>query len=352
MQKPKFNLLSAAAIALLSFGAVDLIACDRQLSQRSGVDNSAYAKSTGGRTGGGSFRRSTPSRSTTPSHSTTTTPSRTDNSTDFNRPAPRSGGNTVIAPVIINNGPSQPRPANTTPYQSSGSTSNNGDWIFGLIFLLILLGAGGALIYFLFFRSRQSTDRGIGELANNTVTINKLQVALLAEARSLQAQLNELSLEADTDTPEGLAALMQEAALVLLRAPENWSHVLSSSEAAHRDKAEEMFQKLSIEERSKFSAETLVNVNGRVNRRTAVMPDPNKEPAAYIVVTLLIGTEHDKPLFGEIKSTEALRSALEKITAIPSDYLLAFELLWTPQADGDSLTYDELLSEYTSMIQI
>lgn len=40
------------------------------------------------------------------------------------------------------------------------------------------------------------------------------------------------------------------------------------------------------------------------------------------------------------------------MASIRSDYLMVFELLWSPQTETDSLTYDELLTEYTEMVQI
>jgi uncharacterized membrane protein len=70
------------------------------------------------------------------------------------------------------------------------------------------------------------------------------------------------------------------------------------------------------------------------------------------VVTLLVGTEDDNPLFGEIHSPQDLEAALKEMAATTSDYLLVFELLWSPQDPSDSLTYDELLTEYTDMLQI
>lgn len=70
------------------------------------------------------------------------------------------------------------------------------------------------------------------------------------------------------------------------------------------------------------------------------------------MVTLLIGTENDRPLFGDVYSAKELKQALERIAATPSEYLTAFELLWTPQSETESLTYDELLTEYTKLMQI
>ncbi|CCQ60323.1 Long-chain-fatty-acid--CoA ligase [Crocosphaera watsonii WH 0401] len=38
--------------------------------------------------------------------------------------------------------------------------------------------------------------------------------------------------------------------------------------------------------------------------------------------------------------------------SMPSDYLLKFELMWSPQTENDSLTYDEFISEYSNMIDL
>jgi uncharacterized membrane protein len=50
--------------------------------------------------------------------------------------------------------------------------------------------------------------------------------------------------------------------------------------------------------------------------------------------------------------SETLKEALEKVASVRPDYLMTFELLWSPQVEADSLTYDELLTEYTDMLQI
>lgn len=63
------------------------------------------------------------------------------------------------------------------------------------------------------------------ELDNDSMTVSKIQVALLAEARAIQSELTELSLEVDTDTLDGLLQLVQEAALALLRMQIGRAHV-------------------------------------------------------------------------------------------------------------------------------
>ncbi len=191
------------------------------------------------------------------------------------------------------------------------------------------------------------------ELDNDIVTVSKLQVALQSSALSLQSELSELTLEADTETTQGLRKLLEEAALVLLRNAENWTHVLGSSQTIdRREEAETVFSRLSIEERSKFSAETLTNVDGKIRQREVVESDRNQGTTAYIVVTLLIGTADDRPLFGQIDSAQAMQEALKNVAAMRSDYLMVFELLWSPQVETDTLTEAELATEYADLVPI
>lgn len=194
---------------------------------------------------------------------------------------------------------------------------------------------------------------GNREIDNDTVTVTRLQVALLSQARYIQDSLTEYTLNADTDTTEGLTELLQESVLALLRSPENWSHVrVNSQTVKSREQATQLFEQISIEERSKFSAETLANVGGRV-RRQAMPKNEDDAPASYIVVTLVLGTADDRPLFDEkIRTTQELQAALQRLGSITPEYLLVFELLWSPQDASDSLTYDELLTEYPGLIQI
>ncbi len=191
------------------------------------------------------------------------------------------------------------------------------------------------------------------ELDNDIVTISKLQVALKSSALSLQSELSELTLEADTETAPGLRKLLEEAALALLRNAESWTHVLGSSKTIdRREEAEIVFTRFSIEERSKFSAETLTNVDGKIRQREVIESDRDAETPAYIVVTLLIGTADDRPLFSQIDSAQAMQEALKKVASMRSDYLMVFELLWSPQVETDTLTEEELATEYADLVAI
>lgn len=268
-------------------------------------------------------------------------------------PGPVTSPNSTLQPVPVNAAPNAaPNTApNSTTVASSNSAQSKG-FPWGWVLLFLAIGGGGAIAWYVLV-SKNSTAGTAKELENDVVTVTKLQVALLANARDLQSDLTELSDTADFDTPEGRVEFLQEAALALLRKPEYWSHVLSSSETVKsREQAGQVFEQLSIAERSKFSAETFSNVQGQVREREGISGGDDDEPAAYIVVTLLIGTEDDRPLFDPIHSTEELQQALQRVAAITTDYLLVVELLWTPQQDTDSLSYDQLLTGYVDMVQL
>ncbi|MDX2100567.1 MAG: DUF1517 domain-containing protein [Leptolyngbyaceae cyanobacterium bins.59] len=359
MRKSPLKFLGTALAALIAVQAIEVPLSVSFLGQSIEIGQEAEARSSGGRSRGGSFRRSSPSRSTTssPSRSTNSSPSYRRES----RPSYQDRG-PVIVPVPgpsynYSNSPNNNYNQNGSP--SGNRESDTGDVILGLIILLLF---GGVSLFVLWWivRTLLRTLGGTGTggqgktaLDNDVVTISKLQIALLAQARDVQTRLNEIGESIDASTPEGLSELLQESVLAILRTPENWSHVLSTSKTvSNREQAEALFNEMSVTERSKFSAETLVNTGGgRVRRSQGIKPDDD-ETAAYIVVTLLVGTEDDRPLFGPIRSTDELRGALEKVAAIPSDHLSVFELLWSPQEEMDSLSYDELLTEYSEMVQI
>ncbi len=252
-------------------------------------------------------------------------------------------------------------PRTYTPYPGGG---------FGFPFLFPFWGIGGGfgglfgiLIFFALanfllqtFR-RVASDGGeeVGYSSNPTISVTRLQVGLLATARELQTELNRLAETADTESSAGRAQVLQEASLALLRHPEYWVYAGGSTNQARLNSAEAEFNRLSLVERSKFSEETLSNVNNQLKVALASEEEPenptsliSQGPGEYIVVTLLAATL-GKTAIPNIHNSEDLRQTLGQFGSIPSDKLLAFEILWTPQAQGDTLTSDDLLAEYADL---
>ncbi|MFM7425004.1 MAG: DUF1517 domain-containing protein [Elainella sp.] len=248
------------------------------------------------------------------------------------------------APVLI--------PYPSAPVYIPGPTAApaSGGLDIGFIFLLLVLGFAVLPIILNYIKLG---SKGMGnELTNNIVTVTALQVALLAEARELQRDLTRLTEQTDLSTSEGLNELLRETVLALLRFPSFWTHArVRSQTVSSREAASRLFEQLSLQERSKFSQETLANVGGQIRRQSRPL-DANADPAAFIVVTLLLGTADDKPLLNPVRSSVELSQALQRVGSISSDYLLVYELLWSPQDETDSLSREELIAQYPDLVQL
>ncbi|WP_008318964.1 DUF1517 domain-containing protein [Leptolyngbya sp. PCC 6406] len=246
---------------------------------------------------------------------------------------------------------------------------------FGFPFLIPLFGFGGGfgglfgILLFLglanfLVNALRNFRGGEGETEsyNPSVTVSQLQIGLLAEARSLQEDLNRMALSADTSSAQGLTQVLQEASLALLRHPEYWHYAAASTQRTGLASAEQTFNQLALGERSKFSAETLSNVNSQIQQGSvqqgSVQTDgataaliADGDPGEYIVATVIVATQGKLEL-PRISGPQEVRQALSQLGAVASDRLLAVEILWTPQVSGETLTADEMVAAYPSLTLI
>ncbi len=315
------RLFIASLVAILTFGPA----------------SSALAARSGGRIGGGSFRRSAPSYS---------------------------GG--------------------SRSYSGSGYRSGSYGGGFGFPFLIPFFGFGGgfgslfalmigfAIINYLANALRGITDgdgdrpmvaQRSGRYGSSLVSVAQVQVGLLARARSLQKDLDRMAQTADTGTATGRSQLLQEATLSLLRHPDCWIYGNAEADQVSMEAAEVGFNRLSLEERSKFTHETLSNYNSAQNERSlsssalgAGTEDGTVDgmlttdaDEGYIVVTLLAAAERRLNFPDTIAGEAELRQALSSLGAIAADELVAVEILWSPQADGDVLSKDDILTHYPDL---
>lgn len=325
MRKKLLSAIKPLFKSLFLFGLVITLAL--------GHADGALAARSGGRIGGGSFRA--PSRTYAP-------PSRTY--------APPGGG--YYSPGYPGGGFGFPF---LIPFWGIGGGFG------GLFTILIFLAIANFLVQ-TFRRVGSGEIDELGSSSNPPVSVARIQVGLLAAARGLQPELNRIAETADTNSPEGRAEVLQETTLALLRHPEYCVYAGGTAEQTRLSSAEAQFNRLALAERSKFTEETLSNVNNQLKAATprATLPaaqqgeldNPTRliaeGPGEYIVVTLLAATLGNLQM-PAINSADDLRQALRVIGGIPGERLLAIEVLWTPQAEGDTLTADDLLAEYADL---
>ena len=241
---------------------------------------------------------------------------------------------------------------------------------FGFPFLLPFFGFGGGfgglfsiliLIAIANFIVRSFSSIGAsgdaGYIDRSRVSVAQVQVGLLSTARELQQELNDLARSADTSSASGRAMVLQESTLALLRHPEYWVYGATESQQTTLEAAEAKFNQLSLTERSKFTNETLSNVENVIRQadREALPSDKGElvnsltqESGEYIIATIIIGAD-GKLQLPTINGSDDLRQALQQMGSIGSDRLLAVEVLWTPQAEGDTLTTNDILAQYPNL---
>ena len=227
---------------------------------------------------------------------------------------------------------------------------------FGGLFGILIFFALANFLVQSFRRMGEGGENDVPGYSNPKISVGRVQVGLLASARGLQKELDELGRRADTGSAEGRAQVLQESTLALLRHPEYWVYGAAQSQQTALEAAEAKFNQLALTERSKFTAETLSNVNNQLTEGSSQVSLPadggqlatTEAPGEYIIVTILVGAEGKLEL-PKINGSDELRQALRQIGGISSDRLLAVEILWTPQAEGDTLTSDDLMAEYPDL---
>jgi uncharacterized membrane protein len=184
--------------------------------------------------------------------------------------------------------------------------------------------------------------------ADGPVAIAQLQVGLLASARDLQRDLRQLAGQADTASSAGLQRVLQESTLALLRHPDLWVYANAEVGQVPFTAAESTFNRLSMTERSKLRSELTTNVAGRVGEAAEGAVGDSDATSDYIAVTLLVASRGRVPL-KPVSGSEELREALRILGSVPSDQLLALEVIWQPEGAGEVLSADELITAYPDL---
>lgn len=225
-----------------------------------------------------------------------------------------------------------------------------GGGLFGFLILMAVVGllmnalrgGGGA--------PRLSGDGGMVEApVDGPVTMAQLQVGLLASARDLQDDLRRLAASADTGSSAGLQRVLQETTLALLRNPELWVYGNVETGEVRFAQAESTFNRLSMQERSKLRQELTTNVSGqRLSAAGRVAAGSSDAASDYLVVTLLVASRRrlQLPAAG---TADQLRDSLQRLGSVAADDLLALEVIWQPEGEGESLSAAELVTQYPSL---
>ena len=266
--------------------------------------------------------------------------------------------------------PSVPRSQNYGGYGGSnfrgyGSGYRGGG--IGLPFLFPIFGFGGGIFGFLILMSiigvivnslknssnlsNSNNNSIVSQSANPTkVSLIQFQIGLLASAKDIQVKLRELASSSNTSTPSGLQRILQDTTLALLRKPELWVYSNIETGTVPFASAESTFNRISITERSKLKAELTSNYSGQIsssfiNESNPGDSDPTNE---YIAITILVATKIKLSLDNSA-SNEIITEALRILGSISSNDLIALEVIWQPEGEGETLREEELITQYPNL---
>jgi uncharacterized membrane protein len=248
-------------------------------------------------------------------------------------------------------------------YSPFGYGGGGGFGFGGTVLMLGVLGVGGLLL----FRAARMAQvrrmeaggrsRLLGgdddddqvEYRPDRAYVYKVQLGLGRSARALQGRLEQFAAEGDTASEAGLAQLLQQTALELLREKESIRYgAVEAAGPLSMTNAETKMNGLALAERSRFQVERVRGAEGKV-RRAQAAATASSEVLEYLMVSLIVATRTPQPGLTKLSDREELDSALRALGGVAPDALLGLEVVWTPADPEDALTEADLLVTYPDL---
>ncbi len=257
-----------------------------------------------------------------------------------------SGGG-YSGPIIINGG-------------GYGGGYYGGGGGFGIIPLILF----GVVIFAVVGFMRRSLSsgggaRGLGSLVGGgggSAQAVSVQL-LLAQGDEVKTALQRVAQNGDPDSNEGLARMLQEAALVALRHPERWVYGNVERAQGGASSADSQVGAWATEARAAFTEQTTSNYQNRdVNSGFEHRGDYTFQKEAgdlYLAVTIAVAAHalSNLPPAGVTTAAEA-RAALSAISAVAPGDLIRAEVVWSPDAEGEFLSEDEAIQKYPKLTKL
>ena len=232
--------------------------------------------------------------------------------------------------------------------------------LFGTLVVIAVVGYGAFAISRAIRRARQGGAAGWqggysdsyddeAQVAAGRAYVYKLQIGLGRSARGIQQRLEQFATSGDTSTEAGLAALLQQSALELLRQKDSIRYAgADASGPMSLTNAETKMNGLALTERSRFEVERVRSADGRVNRAQESAIE-GAEALEVVVVTMIVATRTPLSAFKSIGSHQELEAILSELGGVAPGGLLGLEVVWTPADPDDSMTETDLMTTYPEL---
>lgn len=231
--------------------------------------------------------------------------------------------------------------------------------LFGTLMVVAVVGYAAYSISRAVRRARQGGMDGAAgsygsydddaQVAPGRAYVYKLQIGLGRSARGIQQRLDQFATSGDTSTEAGLASLLQQSALELLREKDSIRYGgAEASGPMNLTNAETKMNGLALSERSRFAVERVRAADGRLNRAQDVAIE-GKEALELVLVTLIVATRTPLGSFKTVTSHEEVEALLSELGGVAASGLLGLEVVWTPADPDDSLTETDVMTTYPEL---
>lgn len=188
-----------------------------------------------------------------------------------------------------------------------------------------------------------------------SMDVSVVQIAIDWRARKeLQDQLERLARGANTSSGEGLARLLRESAVALVRAQMSWLYAGAGDHACRLApaEAERLFRQATSSAASRFQKEKIRNIAGAKSEAPIDATARPHEGEGVVVVTLAVAARREIPDVGDVRDAGRLRVVLEDFAATSASDLVAMEVIWSPAEDADRMSTAELVTLYPELKKI
>lgn len=179
--------------------------------------------------------------------------------------------------------------------------------------------------------------------------IYKIQLGVGRSGRSIQARLLDFATQGDTGSQEGLAELLRQTALELVREKDSIRYALAENSGPFSlAKGESRLGAMAMQERSHFQVERVRGADGAVRKSTGPAT-VGADVLEYIVVTLLIATRRPIKEISPVADRSELEQVLSALGGVPSNILLGLEVIWLPADEEDTLTETDVMTTFPEL---
>ncbi len=317
----------------------------------------SWARS-GGSFGGGFRSSSRSSSSSSSSRSFGSSSSRSfgsssssSSSGSFGSSSPSYGGTRYVPVPVPVGGYSRPYYGGYRSYGSSGSFMGALTAIIVFVVIIIII----LVLRWLWLRGKRAVGDAVADRAERCdVTLVQFGVQMLA--RPIQDKLEKLADKIDASSEEGLAYALRVLGQELTAHQENVEYVAVQVQAKlGLAKAQDQFELWAQNERAKYNREVIRGQAGGARRQQKEWQtdgirdeDGQLAVAEYFVISLVLASRNWTPP-AYINDSAELATLLEQLSGFKTDNLVALEVVWSPAAQSDAMSRDDMTSRYPAL---